>query len=321
MNADNFAEYLKNPAQLYQLSYQELKSLVLEYPYCQNLHVLLLIKSRLDQRNIEAPLAKAATYSMDRNFLYKQLQLAPEQIERDHSLQLHEEVLELKDLNALHEPVVPEEAVSEENEMHLTEAPAPSIPDAAPSFDDSPVLFAGIEDEQENMPNAADPIEELPDLAETIGTISPPKAKESQAVITEETMDTLANRLAAGFRILSSFFDASIEGESLKAPLPKKSFSSYSKPKIGMVPTFLNESPSEAKPKKKKKKKIDPIVAFAEKSLTDSPDIASETLARLLVDQGLLDKAIEIYQRLMEIFPDKQEEYEGFIKELQENRE
>ena len=48
MNAENFGDYLKNPALLYQLSYQELKSLVLQYPFSANLHALLFQKSQIE---------------------------------------------------------------------------------------------------------------------------------------------------------------------------------------------------------------------------------------------------------------------------------
>ena len=37
MNAENFSDYLKSTSELYKVSYQELKSLALQYPYCTNL--------------------------------------------------------------------------------------------------------------------------------------------------------------------------------------------------------------------------------------------------------------------------------------------
>ena len=74
MKADNLTSYLQNPALLHDVSYQELKSMVVQYPYCQNLRYLLVTKSHLDDmQEYESDLHLASTYSIDRNFLFKHL--------------------------------------------------------------------------------------------------------------------------------------------------------------------------------------------------------------------------------------------------------
>ena len=74
MKADNFVSYLQEPSLLEDISYQELKSMVVQYPYCQNLRYLLVTKSHMDNRNeYESDLHLASTYSIDRNFLFKHL--------------------------------------------------------------------------------------------------------------------------------------------------------------------------------------------------------------------------------------------------------
>ena len=104
MNAGNFFKYIDNPSQLYQINYQELKTLVLQYPYCQNLRYLLLQKSKMEnhpdlQRNLEM----AAIYSSDRTFLFNLMKEAELQPETADSYLMSEEVLELKDLTKLEE--------------------------------------------------------------------------------------------------------------------------------------------------------------------------------------------------------------------------
>ncbi len=107
MNANNFSEYIKNPSQLYQISYQELKSLTLQYPYCQNLRYLLLQKSKLENhKDFDRNLEMAATYSTDRPFLYKLLKEIATEIEQEESYLMSDEILELKDLHSLEEIVV-----------------------------------------------------------------------------------------------------------------------------------------------------------------------------------------------------------------------
>jgi len=104
MNAENFSNYLKNASQLYQLSYQELKSLVLQYPYCQNLHYLLLKKSRMENhKDLEQNLQTAAAYSIDRDFLYKLMKEESIRKEVEENYLLAEDYLELKDLSAIEE--------------------------------------------------------------------------------------------------------------------------------------------------------------------------------------------------------------------------
>ena len=125
MNAENFAQYLKNPSQLYQISYQELKSLVLQYPYCLNLHYLLLLKSKMDQhKDLNPNLEKTAAYSINRKFLYKQLKAQEQEVAEAESFTINEDFLELKDLSILEEPA----SNGETSDSMTMEAP---IPDAS----------------------------------------------------------------------------------------------------------------------------------------------------------------------------------------------
>ena len=104
MNSETFAQFLKTPAYLYRISYQELKSLVVQYPYCQNLRYLLLKKSQADQHpEYERNLEMAATYSINRGFLYEQLYSDDNnQINRESNVVIVEnDLLELKDLEKL----------------------------------------------------------------------------------------------------------------------------------------------------------------------------------------------------------------------------
>ena len=103
MNSETFAQFIKTPAYLYRISYQELKSLVVQYPYCQNLRYLLLKKSQVDQHpEYERNLQMAATYSNDRVFLYEQLysnDAAPSN--RESNVVIEDELLELKEIDTL----------------------------------------------------------------------------------------------------------------------------------------------------------------------------------------------------------------------------
>ena len=111
MNAERFAFYIKNPAHLYQITYTELKSLVLQYPYCQNLRYLLLKKSILENhQESERNLQLAATYSTDRNFLYQQIKSGDSYVSEADSFLIKKGYLELKELQSgqsINEPPPP----------------------------------------------------------------------------------------------------------------------------------------------------------------------------------------------------------------------
>lgn len=70
------------------------------------------------------------------------------------------------------------------------------------------------------------------------------------------------------------------------------------------------------KKKTKKKKKKGGIKSFAQKSIVENESIASETLAKLLADQGSPQKAIKMYQRLSLIFPEKSTFFAERIEKL-----
>ncbi len=103
MNTDSFLDFIKNPTHLYQITYQELKTMVVQYPYCQNLRYLLLKKSQLEghqdyQRNLQL----AAAYAVNRNHLYNLIHNKQEGAEAFDFLELKEidELEIIRDENA-----------------------------------------------------------------------------------------------------------------------------------------------------------------------------------------------------------------------------
>ena len=106
MNSENFHEYLKNPSKLHQVSYQELKSLVLQYPFSPNLRYLLMVKSMFDQnKDYDRNLTLAAMYTPDRKKLWKLVKQNGRLKEIKENYELNEEFLELKDLSSLEEMI------------------------------------------------------------------------------------------------------------------------------------------------------------------------------------------------------------------------
>lgn len=76
MNAEQFLTYLQDESHLYSLNYQAFKTLSVQYPYCQNLRLLVVKKSQLDgidDKEHQQNLTLAAAYLTDRRLLYQKL--------------------------------------------------------------------------------------------------------------------------------------------------------------------------------------------------------------------------------------------------------
>ncbi len=98
---------------LYQVNYQELKSLVLQYPYAPNLRTLLVLKNLLDNhKDYDHNLTLASVYSIDRKKLRELIKLHDSLRGGQENFAFGEDFLELKDLSAIEDVVLsqPEEA-------------------------------------------------------------------------------------------------------------------------------------------------------------------------------------------------------------------
>ncbi|MEY3052231.1 MAG: hypothetical protein RLY31_2016 [Bacteroidota bacterium] len=131
MNLENFHTYIDNPSLLYQIPYQELKGLVLQYPFAANLRYLLWLKSHLEENREEgANLSMAAALAPDRRKL-RQLRQSFETVKADlAAMGTNDDFLELKDLGAM-------ETTSRNTSETLRKQAAMAREDASSSLTDS----------------------------------------------------------------------------------------------------------------------------------------------------------------------------------------
>jgi hypothetical protein len=169
MNAENFHEYLKNPSMLYQVNYQELKSLALQYPYSTNIRYLLLLKSLFDNnKDFDKNLSMASLYSLDRKKLYHLVKAHQKLWEINENYSLGEDFLELKDLTTLEE-IIENQPVSQPEFQVFQQAAAEDVtsePEENSSLDDSAFRQLFEEEEEsldflENLFSENKPYEEL----------------------------------------------------------------------------------------------------------------------------------------------------------------
>ena len=195
MNAENFSEFLRKPAKLYQLTYQELKSLVVQYPYCQNLRYLMLKKCQLEgHRDFDRNLKLAATYLPDRTHLFRKMkEFAPEvEATTGPPIEVADDFLELRSLFELESDPQPEwlPIEPEEENPASEEAAIPKPPSEADLLDDLPFTEIdlgfvrppvaaqkdpGVQGSKDPTESFALPDELLADIAAIAGSIPLPK--------------------------------------------------------------------------------------------------------------------------------------------------
>lgn len=349
MNAENFATYLRNPSLLHQLPYYELKSLVLQYPYCQNLQLLLFQKNHLEKhKNLEKELEKAALYSTNRTLLYLQVKDFSTESALEDNFIFEENVLELKELDPIpiasdalpstphsrvqtddsnpSENPIPKESeifFSEENPVFLEEDP--DILDGSAETDTEGIeaddaLHQAQESEELAIPisdhsNAILPVEQL--ITEVIAMSDildileegPSKWQASSVVPRTLEWNQEGN--------ISDVEETASHPVSSVLPQPKKNFKSwvtqFQPPQIRVNVDDLMEIQIKNPRKKKKLKKMPPI---ALESIVEHDEVASETLAEILAGQGYAHKAIEMYERLKLVFPEKSAFFAAKIENL-----
>ena len=79
-----------------------------------------------------------------------------------------------------------------------------------------------------------------------------------------------------------------------------------------IIERFIEEEPSISRPKTKF---FDPV-KVAKSSREEQPGLVTETLAHIHIQQGNIDKAIEIYRKLSLTFPEKSGYFAAQIKKL-----
>lgn len=319
MNAESFSTYLAQPAKLYQLPYQEIKNLVAEYPYSANLRRLLLLKSKIEQDpKFEQYLHDLASSTPDRQHLYEFVtQEIPQLLELETE---PEDRLELQDLAQMREmdkiPVVQEQ---EESELRNVSLPIPDpVVDNEDLEEDEELSLA----DNSTVETIIEETSESPAVVVDLELTQAAPVSSDSEMDQEETVETLAEPQEVAtipdYRVSSELLTTLISGSLLKgsklSPQPKANFQSWQ--------TLRSRNTRDWKALRHRTEKATQHTPkaqeVAKQSVQAPANLASETLAKLLVRQGQYRKAIKIYQRLSLLYPEKSRYFAATIEELKQ---
>lgn len=308
MTAERLIRLLQHPEQLDSIPYEELKTLVLAYPYAHHLRQLLLLKSQQIQHyELERNLSSAAAHSLDRTMLYKRM--------LPSALRQPVEVLELKPIQTVLrnlEAIAPVERTEmAREEIKVIAQPEPPVASTPPPVE-APEYIAPVI-EPALLPESS-PAADIPEIA-----VSESAAVEEMSAPAEEILVPVADNILPEVPETTPVMESIPENSPISDEIPdfRHWVSQFKLPAIRPAQTQQeeDEAPEMRKaPIPTREKTL--AQQLAEKSVSENQGVASETLARILVKQGFKDKAISMYERLMVANPEKSAIFAAAIEEL-----
>lgn len=170
-------------------------------------------------------------------------------------------------------------------------------------------LIRSLQTEEPVLVEAAKPfesVEPIETVKEEVAAepVKPAKATESVVPVVEEDEEERLKRLKQ--IVENRLKQIALEKDEIPKPedpiLTKKE----------LIEKFIKEEPSISRPKPDF---FDPV-KVALSSREDQPGLVTETLARVHIQQGNIDKAIEIYRKLSLNFPEKSAYFAAQIEKL-----
>ncbi len=286
MTQERFFRIVDDPDLLRTITYEELKTLALAYPYAHNLRYLLAIKARqIDHQDVVKNVATAAAYSLDRTQLFRLV--APQMI-APQEVWMEEAVLELKPIETLKRKLEDDltPIAREDKQVGASMEAAARTPETAPVPEPipAPLPVTDLSTVVEETPLPQIPYQSF---AAWIGHFYPP------------VLETIAD--------LPAVKPAVVETVSVQQTVPTQ----VQMPDIQKV-----ELDEEGEPVREAPKTLGIAQVLAEKSVAENKDVISETLAKLYAKQGYREKAIAMYDRLGLAFPEKSAYFAAEIDKL-----
>lgn len=283
MTQERFSRLIEDPELLRTISYEELKTLALAYPYTHNLWYFLAIRSRqTNHPDAEKNITTAAVYSLDRSQLFRLV--APQMI-TPQAVWAEEEVLELKPVETLKKKL--------ENTS--------SVQQTQPARLEMVIERTTVKPEVQEAEN-----------------MDQHNNQHTQALSGEIEQDTVPSESA--YQTYEDWYN-SFSVPLLRVRETVETAVASEEKKVVNVSDEDNEDPEKEEITHTRKSQDIPqgtgiAQMLAERSVSENKDVISETLARLFARQGYREKAIHMYERLILTFPEKSSYFAAEIDKL-----
>jgi hypothetical protein len=282
MTQERFSRLIEDPELLRTISYEELKTLALAYPYTHNLWYFLAIRSRqTNHPDSEKNITTAAVYSLDRLQLFRLV--APQMI-APQAVWEQEEVLELKPVETLKRKLENTASVQPSQSARLEMAV--ERPSVKPEVQEAEIMNQNMPAQSGEYHKTAEGTSPAVSVYQTYeawyNAFNVPLLGEHKKVDTEVVSEE---------KRIAHFDEEDTEKIDIEEVTPARN--------IQNIPQGTGIAQ-----------------ALAEKSVSENKDVISETLARLFVRQGYREKAIIMYERLILTFPEKSAYFAAEIDKL-----
>lgn len=288
-------EYMKHPKLLKSISVEALQEWIDEFPYSQNLRILLAKKIRMEGGELDdKAIVDAAIYSTDRSKLQETLLGIQDDIPQSVTVDKHHSLAESED-NGMPITGTTEtesgdfsssmEAEGEIVSGEIQEDPKYSKESSGPERSDKPQRIAG---DTKDIPGS-DEEDDMNELEEV-------ETESDEEISTEATSDSPGESRSDS----SSVGATSIKKENVENGT---GLSPFSKWLLSMPSSNEPERPSD-------------VISHKAEFSASTEDLISTSLAELLTAQGHIDKAIVMYEKLNLKYPEKSAYFAGQIQKL-----
>lgn len=340
ISGEKIATLIRDPRESSETYLGDLESLVEKYPYCSSLYILAL-KGAANSGSVgfEDKLKNAAAHVADRAHLFNIIndsspnEISNSELEQAETMQTEANPVSTEEVVAK-EPVIEKEVLAEtpieksklsEKVSEDEKVESDENLDSASEELNTDILSHAVSVAFEHSAESVIPIDENETSEEEVESklkesIEPANDLSSEKPISEVNRSTENLTFIQWLQLKktkSSAADSSKESEDKAADSFNLEIKESSKSEINdLLDKFISEEPSISKPNK----------AFyspsenAKKSLEESTDIVSETLAKIHVMQGNYSKATAAYKQLILLYPEKKAFFASQIEKIKQKQ-
>jgi hypothetical protein len=325
MNKNDFIRYIRQPADIRNINISEITYLLDKFPYFQSAHLVYsAYLSSKDDILFHDQLKLTAAHVSDRAVLYwlifNQGEVSTTELNTSkENIFVSEENTTISVSDLYQSEPEPQKKEPQEN-ISTTE-----IQKQADEIIIQPEPETQTNEQQENITTTeiqkqADEIIILPSVTKTVDEITSESSLQDDVTIIQEVSKKpsltshnqpetfLLNIISK--RVIS---DTTKEEKSILKPSLQKPVTVEPENVPNLIDKFIKEAPRISQPRRDFFNPLD----MAENSSIDKEDIVSETLAKIYISQGLLQKALKIYQKLYLLNPEKSTYFAAQIENLE----